>query len=88
VDDGDCLLIQSSRLAVALGLVYDRTQDIVVGRPVMSSYYSRANYGFLCVERYDKSRHLRADTYSNQLDGKLYVDNQIEWAVKKVSQFK
>jgi len=78
-------LIRSRRLAVVRGLVLDRTQNMSVGQPILKSYFSRANYGFLCVEPYNSEKHLLQDTYRDW-DNKLYVNNQIHWVVKKVSQ--
>lgn len=70
------------RLAVVRGLVLDRTQNMSVGQPILKSYFSRANYGFLCVEPYNSEKHLLQDTYRDW-DNKLYVNNQIHWVVEK-----
>ncbi|CZR55854.1 uncharacterized protein PAC_05742 [Phialocephala subalpina] len=70
-------------LAVCKGLVFDRWQHSSNKLPVIPIRNSNASYGILCKELYSKKKH-SAQTYTrNPLDGRNYVEKQIDWLVLK-----
>lgn len=44
----------------------------------------RASYGMVCMEVYDRVKHAGLETWTDPLDRKRYVKEQIDWFVKKV----
>jgi hypothetical protein len=72
-----------SPLAVCKGLVLDHAQRVFHGSPVLCKRRSRASYGVLCDERYDKYQHHNQTPTKSSLDGKYYVTNQIDWFIRK-----
>lgn len=71
------------QLAVAKGLVMDRTQALSRGVAVYTGRCSRVSYGVLTRLPYDKVNHRGARVTKDPLDGKLYAEDQIEWLIKE-----
>ncbi|CZR51443.1 uncharacterized protein PAC_01319 [Phialocephala subalpina] len=67
-------------LAVCKGLVIDRLQFFSNNLPVIPIRFSNASYGILCKEIYQK-KHAGQQSVKNDLDGKKYAENQIDWFV-------
>lgn len=66
------------------GLVVDRIHDIRHDRPVIPIRSSNSSYGILYKELYTENH---AGRQSVTLDGKKYVENQIDWLVVKGSNY-
>jgi hypothetical protein len=62
----------------------DRIQKLNLGHSIMEIRCCRASYGMVCMELYDKLKHIGLETWTDPLDQKVYVKEQIDWFVKKV----
>ena len=46
----------------------------------------QASYGFIRTEQYEtQAEHVGQDPMTDKVDGKKYIDNTIDWVIKKVS---
>ena len=72
-------------MAVVLGLVNDRIQELDTGARVFKERCARNSYGVICRELYRPMEHMGEDVKRDPRDGKKYADNQITWLIKKVS---
>ncbi|KAI9763868.1 MAG: hypothetical protein M1840_009052 [Geoglossum simile] len=79
----EILISDEPQLAVVKGVVADRIQKLTLGPPIMGERCCRASYGMVCTEVYDRARHMGLPTWTDPLDRRLYVPNQIDWFVKK-----
>ena len=83
------LRAETPQLVVAKGLVIDqlRTQGKDNNRTsVLQNWISPRSYGILCVRPWDPKSHLEQDKETpDDLTGKVYARNQIQWVIKKVS---
>ncbi|KAH6665977.1 hypothetical protein B0J14DRAFT_660111 [Halenospora varia] len=70
-------------LSVCKGLVYDRMQRVLHGTSVFRVRRCRASYGLLCDVIYNKAEHKDRKYFINEVDGRKYVRDQIQWFVKK-----
>jgi hypothetical protein len=75
------------QLVVCKGNVANRVKKIRTGQSVLGWRCSRASYGTMCKILYDSENpaHYGLSTKRDALDGKLYVDNCIDWFIKQVS---
>lgn len=67
----------------------DRIQTIGRGSMIFKERCCRVSYGVRCREEYqpDKNKaHVGQKVVLDPRDGKLYVENQIDWFVKQVSR--
>lgn len=67
-------------LAVCKGLVIDRLQNFTKQVPVIPIRSSNSSYGLLYKEVHGE-KHAGQPARKNQLDGKKYAENQIDWVV-------
>jgi hypothetical protein len=74
----------NSQLAVVKGVVADRIQKLTLGPSIMGKRCCRASYGMVCMELYNRTKHVGLPTWTDPLDKKVYVLDQIDWFVKKV----
>jgi hypothetical protein len=51
----------------------------------IASTVSRASYGIVCRQLFDKSRHLAADKFWCEIEGRWRAVNQMEWYLKRVN---
>lgn len=83
------LRAMTPQLVVAKGLVTDhlRTRGKDDNSPsVLQNWISPRSYGVLCVKPWDPHVHLSQDKETpDDLTGKVYARNQIQWVIKKVS---
>ncbi|KAH0545359.1 hypothetical protein FGG08_000500 [Glutinoglossum americanum] len=79
----EILLSDEPQLAVARGLVMDRIQKLTLGQSIMETRCCRASYGMVCMELYNSTKHIGMETWTDPLDQKMYVKEQIDWFVKK-----
>ncbi|CZR70252.1 uncharacterized protein PAC_20153 [Phialocephala subalpina] len=70
-------------LAVCKGLVIDRFQQFFNNLPVVPIQSNSSSYGILCKEKYDSNKHPGQSSTKNQLNGKKYAEDQIDWIVRK-----
>ena len=67
----------------------DRIQTIGRGNVIFKERCCRVSYGVRCRQEYqpDKNKsHVGQKVIQDPLDGKRYVENQIDWFVKQVSK--
>ena len=67
----------------------DRIQAISRGNMIFKERCCRVSYGVRCREAYQPEKnktHLGQKVVRDPRDGKLYVENQIDWFVKQVSR--
>jgi hypothetical protein len=74
-------------LVVCKGLVADRLSKIKSGRAVLGWRCCRASYGTRCRVKYDAKNpaHFGQTTARDPLDGKLYIENVVDWYVVMTS---
>lgn len=74
------------QLAVCKGLVEDRSRKLDTGKHVIEKRCCRASYGVKCKEKYDekKYQHRGRKRVKDDIDGKEYIVDAIEWFIKKV----
>jgi hypothetical protein len=73
---------KARRLAVAFGLVLDRTQELN-GLKIFSERCCRNSYGILIKRPYDKNKHVGEEIIADPRDKKKYVE-VIQWIIKQV----
>lgn len=75
------------QLVVCKGNVADRVQKLKTGQSVLSWRCCRASYGTMCKILHNPKdpAQFGLRTELDQLDGKVYVANCIDWFVKQVS---
>jgi len=67
------------------GLLFERMEWYERGgQSMIRKKCSRASYGIICEREYSKKKHEGQITIRNKFDNKLYVQNQIDWIIKKV----
>jgi len=67
------------------GLLFERMEKYERGgQSTIRKKFSRASYGVICEREYSKKKHEGQSTIKNKFDKKLYVQNQIDWIIKKV----
>jgi molecular chaperone DnaK (HSP70) len=84
------LRAETPQLVVAKGLVTNHLRtlgkDNVNGTSVLQNWISPRSYGVLSVKPWDPETHLPQDKETpDDLTGKAYARNQIQWVIKKVS---
>ena len=79
-------LAPDPQLAVCKGLVADRLRKLKAGEGVLGWRCCRASYGLICKKLYDKNnpKHIWRRTEKDPRDGKLYVQDCVDWFVEKV----
>ena len=80
------LLAEDPQLAVVLGLVTDRAQELGQQTKTMTHRCARVNYGVVVNQKYDPEKHQKHVVYKDPRDGKKWALNQIEWLIKEVSR--
>ena len=78
---------ENSQLAVVQGLVLERSQVTSLGAMVFKERCCRLSYGVLCREEYDPNEnptHIGQRVLKSPLDGKYWVEGQIDWLLKQV----
>jgi len=68
---------------VCKGLVIDHMHRIRYDKSFIATRPSHASYGILGYELYDRDgeKHLEQSRVKNPLDGKLYVENKVDWLI-------
>ncbi|KAI9771495.1 MAG: hypothetical protein M1840_002115 [Geoglossum simile] len=79
----EVILSGDAQLAVCQGLVMDRIQKLKFNRSIIDERCCRKSYGMVCMEPYNKDKHLGQRTWKDPLDKKLYVPEQIDWFIKQ-----
>jgi hypothetical protein len=79
------MIAPKPHLAVVHGLVMDRVQRIREERLIYKERYCRNSYGIVTRQVYSPKRHQGERTMRDPRDRKLWVINQIDWFIKKVS---
>jgi hypothetical protein len=74
------------QLVVCKGNVADRVQKLSSGRSVLGWRCCCASYGVLCkiLHNPENPQHFGLPTVRDALDGKLYVQDCIDWFIKQV----
>ena len=80
------LLAEDPQLAVVLGLVTDRAQELGLQTRVITQRCARVSYGVVVNQRFDPQRHTSQVVYRDPRDKRKWVLNQIEWLIKEVSR--
>ncbi|KAH8647598.1 hypothetical protein BGZ60DRAFT_227711 [Tricladium varicosporioides] len=70
-------------LSVCKGLVYDRMQRLIYGHSVIRTRRCRASYGILYNKIYNKYEHQDRESFTDSVDGRKYVENEVDWFLKK-----
>ena len=81
------MIAENSQLAVVQGLVLERSQVTSLGAMVFKGRCCRLSYGVLCREEYDPNdnpTHIGQRILQSPLDGKYWVEGQIDWLLKQV----
>ena len=78
------LLAEDPQLAVVLGLVTDRAQELGQLTKTITHRCARVSYGVVVNQRYDPQRHYNQVIYKDPRDKKKWALNQIEWLIKEV----
>ena len=81
------MIAENSQLAVVQGLVLERSQVTSLGAMVFKERCCRLSYGVLCREEYDPNNnptHIGQRVLKSPLDGKYWVEGQIDWLLKQV----
>lgn len=78
------------QLVVCKGIVADRVQKLKSGLSVLRWRCSRASYGTLCKTLYNPNNreHFGKNTQKDLWDGKLYIDNWIDWFITQVTEYR
>ncbi|KAF2012201.1 hypothetical protein BU24DRAFT_353163 [Aaosphaeria arxii CBS 175.79] len=73
------------QMVVCIGNVADRVQRLKSGQPVLGWRCCRSSYGLLCKIPYDRKdpNHFGLQPDKDELDGKLYIRNWVDWFIKK-----
>lgn len=79
------LVAPDPQLAVAKGLVMDRSQTLGHDVTVLAGRCCRVSYGVICRYPYDSEEHVGEPTVRDPITGVLWVEDQIEWIIKEVS---
>ncbi|KAF2470561.1 uncharacterized protein BDR25DRAFT_261580 [Lindgomyces ingoldianus] len=77
------LLAEQPQLAVAHGLVAERTQMVTQGVIAIRERPSRLSYGVVCDQIYQEENHLGEYVVRDPRDGKRWAKAQIEWIIKQ-----
>ena len=64
----------------------DRIQTIGRGNVIFKERCCRVSYGVRCRQEYQPNKHVGQKVIQDPLDGKRYVENQIDWFVKQVRE--
>jgi len=59
-------------------------QKLQGGKAVLASRICRQSLGIICKMLYNPNVHLGQTTIKDPIDGKRYVDRQIDWLIKAV----
>jgi len=78
------LLAEDPQLAVVLGLVTDRAQELGQQTRTITHRCARVSYGVVVNQRFDPERHHNQVIYKDPRDKKKWALNQIEWLIKEV----
>jgi len=78
------LLAEDPQLAVVLGLVMDRAQELGQYTKAITERCARVSYGVVVNHRYDPQRHQGQMIYKDPRDKKAWALNQIEWLIREV----
>jgi len=78
------LLAEDPQLAVVLGLVTDRAQELGQRTRTIMHRCARVSYGVVVNQRYDPHRHHNQVIYKDPRDKKQWALNQVEWLIKEV----
>lgn len=78
------LLAEDPQLAVVLGLVTDRAQELGQQTKTITHRCARVSYGVVVNQRFDPERHHNQVIYRDPRDKKKWALNQIEWLIKEV----
>ena len=79
--------VAEPQLAVVHGLVLDRVQLVKRGEEIFKQRCCGNSYGVKCLQIYNPRNveHTGKEVFVDKRDGKKYVENQIDWFVKRVS---
>lgn len=81
----EVLVAPDPQLAVAKGLVMDRSQTLEHDITVWAGRCCRVSYGVICKYPYNSKEHSGEPTVKDPVSGQLWVTDQIEWMIKEVS---
>lgn len=79
------LLAEDPQLAVVLGLVMDRAQELGQYTKAITERCARVSYGVVVNQRYDPLKHGGQKVYKDPRDKREWAMNQIEWLIREVS---
>lgn len=82
----EVLVAPDPQLAVAKGLVMDRSQTLGHDVTVWAGRCCRVSYGIVCRYPYDSKEHVGEPTVNDPITGALWAVDQIEWIIKEVSR--
>lgn len=78
------LLAEDPQLAVVLGLVTDRAQELGQFVKAITERRARVSYGVVVNQRWDPQKHQGQKVYKDPRDKKQWALNQIEWLIREV----
>ncbi|KAK6385009.1 hypothetical protein LTS17_002572 [Exophiala oligosperma] len=83
--DLDILTAPEPELSVVQGLVHNRVRELKGLGPIFESVCCPVSYGVVFAERYNSLKHSRQGDVPeiSALDGKKYIQGQIDWIIKK-----
>lgn len=81
----EIIVAPDPQLAVAKGLVMDRSQTLSHDITVLAGRCCRVSYGIVCRYPYNSKEHVGEPTVEDPITRKPWVEDQIEWIIKEVS---
>lgn len=84
-DQVQVIVAPDPQLAVAKGLVMDRSQTLSHDITVWAGRCCRVSYGIICKYLYNSKEHFGEPNVKDPVSGQLWVQDQIEWIIKEVS---